>query len=1104
MKRILSICICLMLSISSLLAQNRTITGVVKDAKDGAALVGASVFVHQSDRKKAGIVHRVGTTTNAEGKFKLVVTDKVSRLYVSYIGYDAVSFALSKGRNDYEVRMKQQSVVLQDVVITGYQTLDRRKLTASVSKIDVNPAMVGAAKSIDQALAGQVAGMAVLPSSGEPGAPARIRIRGTASLSGAQDPLWVLDGIPLEGTDIPRMNGEADIANLKQSSIAGISPNDIEDITILKDAAATSIYGARAANGVIVITTKRGKIGKPVFNYNTKLTVSPRRSIDRLNLLNTNEKIDLELALMAAPDREFWGDKYPQYKQKGGVADILRKYSLFDAYRSGGWDALTPEAQAEIEHLRTINTDWNDILFRSSFTQEHNVSLSGGTERVRYYNSIGYVNEQGNVKGVDLTRFNVTSKTSYKVNRVLKVGASLFANRRKQNRYVSDQYGLSNPLYYSRTANPYQLAFNKEGGYVYDYNITNSEKPDYKEGFNIFEERANTSNKTVTTAINAIFDAELKFGSMWKLTSQLGLQWDKSNVDKFIGLETFNMRHIRENSKYDGGQKYLIPEGGKKNTSESTTQQVTWKAVGEFKNTFGELHDLQIMAGSELRKNWYTSQYSNVYGYDPKTLTSISIVFPDEKKASEYPLYGCTDITNAFASFFANGSYTFNHLYTLGASVRLDGSDLFGVDKKYRFLPIYSFSGLWRVKNQQFMQPAAWIDNLSLRLSYGLQGNIDKGTSPFLVGIYDKTSILPNTNQDIINILSAPNSKLRWEKTASYNAGIDFAVFKNAINMSVDYYYRRGTDLIGAMELPWSTGFTSMNVNWASMVNEGIEVNLTTRNITTKNFSWYTTFNFAYNRNEVLKMMIPAGQTTPSLEGYPVGAIFALKSQINPENGQILITPKGATEAQSVEQLFNMKDEFGMGFYSYDWKPESVRDMYEYVGTTDPPYTGGLMNTFTYKNWELNLNMAYNFGAKVSVSPSYDITNFNTGHNANSDILDRWTPENPNGKFPALLTAVNLPADNLFFTERSEIYHHLDMWVKPLNYVRLQNISLAYHIPEKLLNKLSLSRATVSLEGRNLLVVGSSYHNYLDPETMGNIYATPLPHSLTFNLNVSF
>lgn len=301
-KRHLCILICLFANALFFAnAANRTITGIVISGEDNEPLIGASVYVSADELKKAGVPQTsLGTITDIDGKFSLSVPEKVTRIHCSYIGFEEQSVPLQSGKENYHIVLQASSHTLGDVVVTGYQELERRKLTASIAKVDVTDAMVGAAKSIDQALAGQIAGVSVTTTSGAPGAPARIRIRGTASLNGTQDPLWVLDGIPLEGTDIPDLDSDTDndIVNIGQSSIAGISPYDIESITILKDAAATAIYGARAANGVIVITTKRGRTGKPIVNFNTRLSYTPNLNTSRLNLLNSEQKVNLELELM--------------------------------------------------------------------------------------------------------------------------------------------------------------------------------------------------------------------------------------------------------------------------------------------------------------------------------------------------------------------------------------------------------------------------------------------------------------------------------------------------------------------------------------------------------------------------------------------------------------------------------------------------------------------------------------------------------------------------------------------------------------------------------------------------------------------------------------
>ena len=849
-KRVLIVLLCFVGALSSAFAAEKKVQGVVISSEDNLPLIGASVYVTAEDLKKAGSAQTtMGVITDVDGQFSIAIPAGITRFFCSYVGYDVLEVKLVPGKEHYEITLHASSQMLDAVVVTGYQTVERRKLTAAVSKLDISDETIGAVKSIDQALAGQIAGLSVSPTSGAPGAPAKIRIRGTASLNGTQDPLWVLDGIPLEGTDVPEPDELNDITNMKQSSIAGLNPADIENITILKDAAATAIYGARAANGVIVITTKKGKVGKPVINFSSRFTYTPTLSLDRLNLLNSAEKVGLEMDMIR--------NNYSPDNHKGGVYNILSNYNELSAFQNGGWDALSSDTQAAINRLKSVNTNWGDILFRDAFSQEYNLSLSGGTERVTYYTSFGYYKEDGNVDGVGMDRFNLVGKTSYKVNSILKVGASMFANRRKNTNYLTDAYGMSNPVFYSRKANPYFELYDKNGNYNYDYDIQNNTDKDL--GFNIFEERQNTSNESVVNSFSSIFDAELRFNDKWKLTSQFGYQLEKTSREEIADWESYAMRYYYKLSEYSqGGEtKHFLPEGGMQKSYENSNSQITWKAMGEYRESFNDIHELEVMAGTELRKTWYETLFSAGYGFDRKTLTTKPVIFPNESYATSFPLHQTTYKENAYVSFYSTASYSLLNRYTVGGSIRFDGSDLFGVDKKYRYLPLYSVSALWRLSQEPFMQQAKWVDNLVFRASYGLQGNIDKNTSPFLLGTYRSESILPGVSEDVIIINSAPNKKLRWEKTQSVNAGFDFSVLNQAINLSVDYYYRKGTDLIALRMLPLETGFTSMNVNWASMENKGVEISLSTRNITTKNFSWYTNFNFAYNGNKVLQEIIP-------------------------------------------------------------------------------------------------------------------------------------------------------------------------------------------------------------------------------------------------------
>ena len=1067
-----------------MMAQERIVTGTVMDGEmEGEPLIGATVSIGDG---KVG----QGTITDYNGHFSLKVPAGTKKLTVSYVGYESKVITLTASTNDYSIQLPADSKSLNEVVVTGYQKIDRRKLTASVSQLNISDEAVGAVKNIDQALAGQIAGLSSVSASGAPGAPVKIRIRGTASINGVQEPLWVLDGIPMEGNEVPAVDNLNDIDDIYQTSIAGLNPSDIDNITVLKDAAATAIYGARAANGVIVITTKKGKEGRPVINFSTKLTYSPKISIDRLNLLNADEKVGLELDL--------FNSNYTYREHKGGVANILDELGEFNAYKTGGWDALSATAQARINQLRTINTDWNDILFRSVLNQEYNASISGGSDRSHYYASTGYYKELGVVKGVENNRYNVTLKSDFRINKILKLGLSVFANQRKQDSYMTDTGGFTNPVYYSRRANPYFQPYNADGGYNYDHNVQGreNEAPD----FNIFEENTNTSKERTDRSVMAILDAEFQFNKYLKLTTQFGYQYDNYTIDRYAGQESYAMRKAKEYASYtiDGVYKTILPDGGMTRKTQSNANQWTWKAMLEWNRRLADIHDVELMAGTEVRHTETETLTSTAYGYDARTLTTQPVLFPTENIARQYPLHEETHLENAYVSWFATGSYTLLYRYTLGASVRFDGSDVFGVAKKYRYLPLYSVSGLWRAKEEKFLRNVKWLSELSLRASYGIQGNIDKNTSPYLIGTFQKTTILPGSVETVISAETAPNPDLKWEKTSNINLGLDLALLKNRIHLSVDYYYRKSTDLISSRKLPLETGFAYTSVNWASMKNSGWEIGLNTQNIKTKNFSWTTSLNLGFNTNEVLNETVAENSTYPGREGYPVGALFAYKTAGLDADGYPLFVAKDGS-IQTATEFFQL-NRFGASTLT----AEEQRNLYTYMGSEDPKCSGGLINNFEYKNWQLGINFMFNIGMKVRVQPSYSPTYFDRGLNTNHDILNRWTSTNTNTDMPALMVnTTERAAEYTHFSEYST-YSMLDTWVKNCTYWRLQSLRLGYKLPKEWLQKVGINSASVSLEGRNLLVFASNYDNYLDPETMGNPYAQPIARSIIFGLNVNF
>ena len=1074
------------LSAQALAQDVRTITGIVMDGElENEPLIGATVGV--GDKKV-----QTGTVTDINGKFSINVPANAQTIRVSYVGYDSKVIVLKTGVNYYKVSLSASGQSIGEVVVTGYQNIDRRKLTAAVSEIKISDENLGAIKNIDEALAGQIAGVSSVSTSGAPGSPAKIRIRGTASINGVQEPLWVLDGMPLEGNDIPTMENLNDIDDIYQTSIAGLNPADIDNITVLKDAAATAIYGARAANGVIVITTKKGKEGRPIVSFSAKLTVSPKRSIDRLNLLNASEKVGLELDLLRSD--------YTYRENKGGVAQILNTLGETAAYKAGGWEALSETAQQQINKLRNTNVDWNDILFRSVFNQEYNASVSGGSERAHYYASLGYYDEKGTTVGVENNRYNLTLKTDFRVNKMLKLGASVFANQRKQESYMTDAGGFTNPVYYSRMVNQYFQPYDENGNYIYDTNVQGRENevPD----FNIFEERANTSKERTDRSVMAKFDAELRLLKSLKLNTQFGYQYDNYSLERYTGQDSYAMRKEKAYAKYDvnGVSKMILPNGGKIKTTDSHTKQWTWKTMLEWNQRFNEIHDVELMGGFELRHTESKSVTSTAYGYDSRTLTTQPVLFPTESIARQYPLYDETHTENAYVSWFATGSYTLLHRYTFGSSVRWDGSDVFGVAKKYRYLPLYSFSGLWRMKEEKWLRDVKWIDELSLRASYGIQGNIDKNTSPYLIGKFDRTTILPDNIETIIEAQTAPNPDLKWEKTKNVNLGLDLAVLRNRIRLTLDYYYRKSTDLISSRTLPLETGFQYTTINWASMKNSGWEIALNTRNIAGKDFTWTTMLNLGFNKNEVINESVAENATYPGRAGYPVGALFAYKTAGLDENGYPLFVAKDGS-------IQTMKDFFALdGAGASKLTAAEQRDLYTYMGTEDPKCSGGLMNHFEYKNWSLGINFIFNLGMKVRVQPSYNPVYFDRGLNTNHDILNRWSEDNTGSNLlPLLVQTTETGKEYQRFSDGiGNTYNMLDTWIKSCNYWRLQSLRIAYRLPSEWLRQFGISSASLSLEGRNLMVFASNYDNYLDPETMGNPYAQPIAKSIIFGLNVNF
>jgi len=1097
----------------ALAQEKKTITGKIEDGNTFQVMAGASIKIEtqsiSSKTNQEGIIESVsiGTVTDKNGKFILEIPADTKSVMVSYLGYESRIILINEDQTHYNVTLTPVSSEvsdknkIQEVIITGYQKIEKRKQTSAVSTVKMDNINQAGVASVDQMLAGQIAGVAVTPQTGSPGGPAKIRIRGTASLSGPQDPLWVIDGLPLEGNDVPNFTDKDNIDQLQNFSIAGLNPNDIEDITILKDAAATAIYGARAANGVISITTKKGKKGNMRVNFSADTFVTSRPDFDKLNLLNATEKVDLELMLAQRSDLTYRADK-------GEVMRILMKNGQLDTFRSGGLDGLNSLTRQQIDGLRNNNTDWGKLLYRTAINKQYGLSLSGGSDRSDYYFSLGYYDEEGTTIGTGFKRYNLTLKNNYKISDKLSAGISIFGTQSERESFVTDADASINPVNYSRNANPYLTPYNADGSYRYDQDIDGFENRYIP--FNFLEERNNTSYTLKNQSLKAIADVEYKVTKDLKLTSQLGMQYDSNKTEKYAGQETYFTRKMREGTRYykDGAYRYFLPDGGVKQNWDNSFFQYNWKLQAAYSTKINSVHEIDVMAGTEIRKTEDNTTLTRAFGYDEISRRSTAMVFPSSSFAAErkYETYReMPPVVNAYASMFATASYTFAQKYTFFGSVRYDGTNLFGVNKKYKYLPIWAVSGSWLVTKENFMKDLTAISNLRLRASYGLQGNIDRNTSPFFIGEYYDTTILPGTKENIINVVSPPNDKLRWEKTTNVNLGLDLGLFQNRINLTADVYSRKGTDMISMKETPLETGFEYTMMNWGSLTNKGFELAVSTRNINNDNFKWTTTINFAHNKSNVLSEQPRDNALLPSREGLPVNAVFALKTAGMDENGNPMFW-KGneKMKAEDFFKLFDVYADFLPGqLVDTKLSNAELRNLFTYVGDRDPKFTGGIINTFKVRNFDLTVSATVNLKQTVMRTPSYRGMDLDRGRNYTKDIYEAGTSL-PGITSSEMDSNPGWMANKWFADNRSNAYSLLDVWAKEISYVRISSIRLGYTLPKQFTSPMGISSLRLSVEGRNLFVFSNGYKGYFDPETYGNMYAQPIAKSVTVGFNISF
>ncbi|WP_106624757.1 SusC/RagA family TonB-linked outer membrane protein [Butyricimonas faecalis] len=1057
------------------------IQGTVKD-QQGGSLPGVTVLVKGST---------IGVSTDGNGKFRLEVASADSLVLVfSFVGMETKEVAYW-GETELNVVMKEKDAKLDEVVVTGYQQIEKRQLTSAVSSVKTEDLNMIGATSIEQMLQGQLAGLSVINISAAPGAAPKIRVRGTATITGNADPLWVLDGVMLENSvpiSVAELNSP-DVMNMFNSAIGGINPSDIESITVLKDASATAIYGTRAANGVIVVTTKKGKRdGGFNISYQHTSSVSLRPSYDDFDLLNSQERVELTQQC---------------YDDGLRVSGVVGMENLMQQYGLG--NLSLEEYKQKVRELETRNTDWFKILFRNAYTQTHNLSISGGTEKMDYYVSMSYNGEQGADKISEYKNYGGLAKMNAELFKGVRLGTTLQVGRRDRESYHTS---IDPFMYAVRTSRTIPL-YDENGDYFF-----------YKKSvggyylFNILFEQENTKRESTQTDLKGIVNLTV---NLYKGLKYNGLFSYSSSHSASIDYAKEQSAYVANLRGYDFGNpteeelaETPLPFGGVYNETDYEQRTSLIRNGLEYKGHIGDDLSIDGMLGQEFRTTKYRGLTTQNYGY---MHDRGNIFYEPSLGESTGHLFRNMVIRNvperSYISYYGVLSAMYKDRYVINGNIRFDGSNLFGSNPKYRYLPLWSVSAKWIVSNENFLAGVSMLNDLAIRASYGLRRNIVEDSSPQIIA----SALPPNKFNDLLEmkIDQAPNPDLKWETTSSLNVGLELSMLNNRLSVDVDYYRDASRDLIASKDVSAVTGFLNKYVNYANVKNQGVDIAVSGYIIRSKQVSWMSSLNLGYVKNKVTKSNITPQAQNLVKSVYTPGEVYLGK----PVNG--MFSYRFAELDADGMPLFYDQDnnKLNAGDTELPTAVFSNIENLKYEGTRDPILTGGFNNVIKYK--EFTLSFLFSFGLKNVIRlPEYAYNSSpSDDQNANRRIMERW--RKPGDEATKVIPCLSggsgyfTTADGTYYT--TGLFNQSQVTVVPGDYLRLRNVMLEYRLPRQLVQKIviggcSLGGISLKLQAQNLFVLADRRLKGYDPETIN--YTTtaygsqPLPTSFTLGLNVNF
>jgi TonB-linked SusC/RagA family outer membrane protein len=1042
--------------LSEQIPQATPIKGKITD-EQGEPLAGVTITVKGT---------KISTQSNIDGTFLLNVPPDAKNLIVSFVGMQSQEVSLGK-KTDFEIRLRRSNTAMSDVVVIGYGTQRKQDVNGAISSVKREDIANIPMSSIDQLLQGKASGVDVQQNSGAPGSNVSVHIRGITSLSLSNEPLYVIDGVPMSGdaNNIAQSGRPVGLSNKGQngggdgeasvSPLSTINPEDIASIDILKDASATAIYGSQASNGVIIITTKRGRAGTARLSYDGYYGRSEQGKF--LKMMNLPQYANLENSLSSA-----FG-----IPRRGEFAD--------------------PE-------LLPAGTDWQHQIFKSAPQQNHQVSVSGGQNGVNYYVSGGYFDQNGTLIGPDdFKRYSFRANVDAHAKNWLTIGTTLAGSYSNQHVALSDNNGL---VYTALLNAPDQVVYNPDGSfYGPPANQVNAQ-------INPVAVALNTTNALQRYNINGSLYADIKFYNDLTLRSEVNTDLNFASAKVFLPTYAYGPQFVNQTAK-------LIEYP-------SNTQYWGWREYLSYHHQFGPKHDLSAQMGHEVSVSNWGGITNTIQGFQTNTIQTLNQGTASTATSSEYKA------SSSLESGFARAIYTYNNRYSLTATFRADKSSKFQPGNQTGYFP--AFAASWRLSEESFWLPLRNVaDNVKLRLGYGQVGN--QAIPNYRYGAALTTFASGLGTAFAYGNVANPN--VTWETAVQENIGLDFSLFNDRIDVSVDAYKKQSKRFLFAASLPafllganaeysGNGNIAPPYINGGQLQNKGIDLTIRTKNIDQKDFKWSSAFIFSSNVNKVISL----ANGTPYIQGNLTISFLAFqvtKTQVGGPVGEFY-GYKDLGIFKTAKQLADAPVQFGLPKYDNpqgagttwlgdiqyaDLNHDGVVDQKDQapLGSPNPKFTYSIGNTFSYKSIDLNIFLNGSYGAKILNALNYQISALNNLYqNQLAANANFWSPANPNSNIPAPRAGDNA---NLNMSNR---------FIESGSYLRIQTVALGYSLPSKWISPIKLTRLRAYVSGQNLYVF--TPYKGLDPELGAlnqNVFLSnvdigrfPIPRTITFGINAEF